>query len=191
MANQYAINCTRRKEFEVADELRGIGLHPWVPVALVSKYVKERREAVWYDRPYVHKLIFCAFPAVYFRDVCEIRHVIGKPTPLSLLDVRGTPAHIGPGGKQIPARPGLDTFKAAVEAEYADAERLRANADYVCSHRPGDALELLAGKFEGMPAVFRESVKRAHDEYAKLRVGVQIMGREVIVEVDPDKVKVG
>lgn len=38
--------------------------------------------------------------------------------------------------------------------------------------------------------MFKETIKRAHDVYHKLRVTVELFGRESIVEVDPDKVGV-
>jgi transcription antitermination factor NusG len=47
---------------------------------------------------------------------------------------------------------------------------------------------MLSGAFDGFEATFKETIKRAHDEYHKLRVSVELFGRESIVEVDPDKV---
>lgn len=188
MTNTYAINTTRNQEFEVERELLALGLKPWVPKLLDSRYVKERREVVWYDRAYVPKLAFCVIPAVYWNDVIEIKHILGKPQPLSRLDINGVPEHKSPSGKLRAGRPGILGFKAAVEAEYEDATRRRQNADYRCIFKPGQALELLHGPFEGFPAEFKKMVKRAGDEYEKLQVGVMIFGRETLVDVDPDKV---
>lgn len=184
MVNTYAINCTRRKEFEVEDELKEIGLRPWVPRRLASRYVKEKRKAVWYDLPYVHKLIFCVIPAIYWRDVVEMKHVIGKPVPLSRLDLEGMPAVNG-----RPPRYGLKQFKEAVEAEYADMQRRRANSEYVCQYRPGEALEMLGGPFDGFHAEFKDVIRRAHDDFAKLRVEVEVFGRVTEMDVSPDKVR--
>ncbi|MBB95596.1 MAG: hypothetical protein CML68_13525 [Rhodobacteraceae bacterium] len=192
--NTYAINVTNGKEFEVEGELSDLGLHPWVPKQLVSKWVKEKKAAVWYDRPYVGKMIFCVIPAIYYRDVIGLKHVIGKPIELSRLDIEGTPAHTDPSGKQIPARYGLKDFKAAVGAEYADAERRRENAEWICQYEPGQALTILIGSEDGFDAikgVFRGSIKRAFDEYAKLRIEVPILGRQTTVEVSPDQVRAG
>lgn len=197
-ANTYAINVTRRKEFEVEQELITLGLHPWVPRRLMNLYVKEKRESVWYDAPYVHKLIFCVIPAIYWRDVVDIKHVIGKPGPLSRLDIEGMPAHRkrmagedrGEGtGALTPGRPGLRQFKEAVHAEYEDAERLKANSSYQCQYRPGQALEILDKVFEGHQGVFKEAVKRAHDDFPKLVVEMEVMGRRADVEFSPDKVR--
>lgn len=182
--NTYAINTTRRKEFEVEEELQALGLHPWVPRRLDSKYIKEKRVAVWYDRPYVHKMIFCVIPAIYWRDVVDMKHVIGKPVPLSRLDLEGMPAMNG-----RPPRYGLKQFKEAVEAEYADMQRRKANSEYVCQYEPGQALEMLGGPFDGFPAQFRDVIRRAHDDFAKLRVEVLIFGRATEMEVAPDKVR--
>jgi transcriptional antiterminator NusG len=193
MTNTYAINTTRGKEFEVEAEIRAMGLKPWTPRRLDSRRIKEKSETVWYDRPYVGKLLFCVVPAIYWRDVHDLKHVIGKPVQLSRLDIEGQPAHkkkYDPDGALFPAVPGLKDFKAAVEAEYADTERRRANNEYQCQYAPGQALELLAGTFEGFPATFKDVVQRAHDEYAKLRVSVEFFGRETTLEVDPNKVKV-
>lgn len=192
MTNTYAMNVTRQQEFSVEQELKDIGLHPWVPRRLASRYVKEKREAVWYDVPYVHKLIFCVIPAIYWRDVVELKHVIGKPVGLSRRDLEGVPAHRKSyieGGPLVPTVPGLKQFKAAVEAEYADMQRRKENSEYQCRFTPGQAVELLEGPFAGMPAVFKSTVRRAHDEYAKLRVEADVFGRAVSVDVDPDKVR--
>lgn len=184
MTNTYAINTTRNKEFEVRDELQAMGLHPWVPLRLMSKYVKERRESVWYDKPYIGKLIFCVIPAIYYRDVVELKHVIGKPLELSRLDIVGMPAS----GLRMP-RYGLNDFKASVEAEYADAARARDISGYQCQYQPGQALEMLAGPFEGASAAFQSVIRRAFDAYPKLRVTIDLLGRPVVFEVDPDAVR--
>jgi transcriptional antiterminator NusG len=134
-------------------------------------------------------LLFCVIPAIYWRDVVEMTHVIGKPVRLSRLDIEGVPAHTGPDGKPVAARAGLMSFRAAVEREYEDRERLRANSEYQCQYRPGQALEILDGAFAGFPAEFKRVVRRAHDEYSKIVVGVEIFGRETPAEIDPDKVR--
>lgn len=184
MTNTYAINTTNGREFEVERDLQALGLHPWVPKRLASRYVKEKREVVWWDRAYVPKLMFCVIPAISWRKVVDIKHVIGKPLQLSRLDIEGLPAMRG-----RPARPGLKDFKAAVEAEYEDMERRRRNSEYQCQFKPGEALELLDAAFEGVPATFRAVVKHAHDDFARLRVETEIFGRTTSMLVDPDKVK--
>lgn len=190
MTNTYAINTTRGREFEVEDELRAAGLHPWVPRRLESRYIKEKREAVWYDRPYVGKLVFCVIPAIYWRDVFKMKYVIGKPYNLSRLDIEGIPGHYKrSGGGWVPPVPGLRQFKDAVEAEYADAKRKQANSEYQCQYRPGQALEILEGAFSSQPAEFMEVIRRAHDDYARLRLELEMFGRKTSVEVDPDKVR--
>lgn len=180
--NTYAINCTRGREFEVEQDLEAIGLAPWVPRLLTSKYVKERREAVWYDRPYIHKMIFCPIPDQAWRDVVDLKHVIGKPLKLSRLDIEGDRSRNAPG---------LTEFKEAVEAEYNDAQRRKVNSEYQCQYAPGQALEMLSGAFEGYRAVFHDVIRRQHDDYARLRLEIDLMGRKTFVEVDPDSVREG
>lgn len=190
MTNTYAINTTRGKEFEVEKELEALGLKPWVARRLDSKYIKEKREAVWFDVPYVPKLIFCTFPAIYWPDVVAIKHVIGKPLGLSRRDVHGVPAHVVKGSDRVvPAIYGLADFQRAVALEYGDMQSRKLNSEFQCRYEPGQALEILSGAFAGFPAEFTGAVKRAHDEYAKLRVSVQIFGRDTPVELDPDKVR--
>lgn len=185
MTNTYAINTTRNKEFEVAAELEEIGANVWVPKRLVSKNIKERKAPIWHDLPYIPKLIFAVFPAVCFRDVCEVKHVIGQPVPLSDSDLRGTPSYTLPNGKYVPERPGLHTFQKAVNDEYAEQERRRQNAEYVCAYKPGQALQILTGAWADIPAVFRGVVKEAGKDYHKLSVEVQMMGQTVRVATDP------
>jgi transcription termination/antitermination protein NusG len=190
MTNTYAINTTRGKEFEVEAAMLTLGLQSWVPRRLDSRYVKEKRESAWYDRAYIPKLMFGVIPAIYWPDVLAIKHVIGKPIPLSQRDIQGAPAYVCKvNGKHMPSVPGLSQFRAAVEAEYADAERRKANTEYQCQYAPGQALTLLAGAFDHLPAQFVGVIKRAHDDYTKLRVSVEIFGRATHIEVDPDKVR--
>lgn len=193
MTNTYAINTTRGKEFDVEAELIRLGLHPWVPRRLESKYIKEKRQAVWYDRPYVPKLMFCVIPAVYWRDVFELKHVIGKPSELSRLDIEGQAGCIikRPDGSQVTREPryGLKDFRNAVEAEYQDMQRRKVNSEYQCQYEPGQALELLDQAFADLGATFVKVVRDARGDYAKLRVEMEMMGRAVTVDVDPDKVR--
>lgn len=193
MSNTYAINVTRGQEFAVEAEMRRIGGTPWVARRLDSKYIKEKRAYSWYDVPYVPKLVFCVFPAVLWRDVCDIKDVIGKPIALGRGDLRGVKAHriqrADGTFKDVGAVYGLEDFRDAVAAEYADADRARVNSEYECAYQAGDALHILSGKFEGMDAEFDRTMKHAHDGYAKLRVKVQMMGATVAVEIDPDMVR--
>lgn len=190
MTNTYAINTTRGREFEVEAEMTGLGLKPWVPKLLASRYVKEKREAVWFDRAYVPKLMFCVIPAIYWRDVYELKHVIGKPMELSQRDIDGVPAYDKAHGDRakVAAVPGLKQFRQAVDAEYTDAARRRENSEYQCQYLPGQALELLDGPFTGFDATFQKVVNQAHQDYAQLRVEVEIFGRRTTLHVDPDKV---
>ena len=187
MGNTFAINTTRNREFQVEQELLAMGLHPWVPKRRDSRYVKEKRAAVWYDRPYVPKLIFCVIPAVYWPDVYGLKNVIGKPFALSAMDIRGVEAHTKHDGRKVPATPGLIQFKSAVAAEYEDCCRLEKNSNYQCKYHPGQALEVLDGPFEGFRAEFKKVIKRAHDEYSRLSLCVDIFGRETPIEIDPDR----
>jgi transcriptional antiterminator NusG len=197
MTNTYAINVTRGQEFSVAKEIEDMGLKPWVPVRLDSRYVKEKRQVVWYERPYVPKLMFCVIPAIYWRDVYQLKHVHGKPMELNRRAIDGAPAYRkrldgegrGQGtGELIPAVPGLKQFRLSVEEELKDANRRRQNSEYQCQYAPGQALEILEGPFAGFSATFQKIVKQAHDEYAKLRVEVEIFGRPSSMDIDPDKV---
>lgn len=187
--NTYAINTTKGKEFVVQQALTDLGLQPWLPLRLTSKNIKEKKTPIWYDLPYIPKLMFCVIPAIYYRDVLDIKHVIGKPEELSRRDIDGCPAHVKKTGLFCHEVPGLRSFRAAVEAEYHDMERRRQNNEYQCLYRPGQALEMISGNFEGMATTFKDAVKRAHDEYAKLRVEVEMFGRIATIEVSPDMVK--
>ncbi|MBN8189533.1 hypothetical protein JF540_22870 [Salipiger thiooxidans] len=191
MTNTYAINTTRNQEFAVATEIEAIGLKCWAPKRLDSRYIKEKREAVWYDRPYVPKLIFAVIPAIYWRDVFNLKHVIGKPVALSSRDLDGVPGHYKKtDGSWCPPVYGLKQFKASVTAEYDDAKRMQANSSYQCKYVPGQALEILSGPFEGFKGEFEKIVKEAYKGYPQLRLSVDILGRGTRVDIDPDHVRV-
>ena len=174
-------------------ELLVMGLHPWVPRRLESKHIKEKGETVWYDRPYVPKLMFCVIPAVYWRDVFELKHVIGKPAVLSRLDIEGQKACViecKDGSKaHRPARYGLSDFRAAVEAEYSDMQKRRDDNEYQCSYEPGQALEMLDDAFTDHDAQFVKMVRDAKRDRPKIRVAMQMMGQTVSVDVAIDKVR--
>lgn len=192
MTNTYAINTTRGQEFAVEAELKAMGLHPWVARRLTSKRIKEQKERVWFDTAYVPKLMFCAFPAVYWNDVKDIKHIVGNPVPLSRGDIAGRPAcqiqRVDGTFKDIAKVWGLTDFRDAVAAEYADAERNKINNLFQCEYVAGQALEILTGPFWGMPAAFKRTIKQAHNDYASLLVEVTIMGGTTQLEVAPDQV---
>jgi len=194
VTNTYAINVTRGKEFAVEAELQEMGLHPWVARRLDSKKITQQKERVWFDTPYVSKLVFCVFPAVYWNDVVALKHVIGKPFEMTRLGISGAPAfrieRKDGSFKDVPQVFGLNDFKSAVEAEYRDAERKRANNLYQCAYTPGQALEVLSGQFAGLPVEFKQAIRRAHQDYARLVVEVDIMGAKRSVEMDPDQLGV-
>lgn len=202
--NTYAINTTRGKEFAVESDLIEMGLHPWVPRRLCVKSVKGKTDPVWYEKPYVGKMMFCTFPAVYFRDVVDHKHIIGKPIPLGQRDIEGKGGKylthpkpnestlvLGDDGAPIQIKPvyGLRHFKQAVEAEYEDMVRKRENSSWVCAYAPGQALRILSGPFEGFLSIFKDSIRRARDESAEVRVEVDIFGRATSVSVTPDMVE--
>lgn len=189
MTNTYAINTTRGKEFEVASELTAMGLNPAVPKRLASTYVKEIKHYRWYDAPYIPKIIFSVIPAVYFHDVVKLKHVIGKPSVLTRIDLSGAPAYQCHGGDPRPARVGLLGFLEAVEREYADQEKARDNDEYECEYHPGDALKVLSGPFHGFDAVFQKSIIEAETGFTKLRTTVSVFGRETPLIVAPDAVE--
>ncbi|MEO9648810.1 MAG: hypothetical protein ABJ360_22490 [Roseobacter sp.] len=193
MNNTYAINTTRGFEFEVARELDEMGVTTWVPKQLLVKHVKEKKSPVWYDKPYVGKLLFGVFPAVLYRDVCEHKHVIGKPLPLTRRDISGAPSYsvktLAGSEVHVPAVPGLRDFKAVVDDEYADMERRRDNSEWVCAHKPGDALRILEGPFEGFAAIFKEIARARDGDLKEVRVEVEVFGRPTALQIAPDLVE--
>ncbi len=198
--NTYAINAVKGNEFLVADKLREMGLHPWVPTMLCKKRIKEKTEIIWHDRPYIPKLLFCVVPAIYWDGVMDIKEIVGKPIELSRSDIGSSgggflmkPKPLGDqfvldgnGAKiPIPMRYGLQSFRETVEAEYAAMCELRDSNEWVCGFRPGQALEILAGAFSGMTANFKEVVKSAAVGHPMLRVEMEVLGAKREVEVKP------
>jgi transcriptional antiterminator NusG len=136
--------------------------------------------------------MFCVIPAIYFRDVAELKHVHGNPMELSRLDIDGIPARNikRKDGTTLraPAVPGLKDFKEAVEAEYAATERLRDLGEWECKYRPGQALEIMSGPFEGFPGKFVKTIKDAYHGHPMLQLHVEIFGRQTRIDVAPDAV---
>jgi len=194
MTNTYVLNVTRNQEFQVENELDALGLNPWVPKRLAWRRVKERKDTIWYDAAYIPKLVFCVFPAVSWPDVVGIKHVIGKPMQLTALDINGVPAkniaRLDGTVKHVPAISGLSQFKQAVEAEYADMDRKRENAEYVCAYEVGQALEVLNGPFAGTEGPFKKIVTDAKTGLRRVRLEVDLLGRATSVDLEPQEVGV-
>lgn len=179
MTNTYAINVTRGREFAVEAELQQLGVNVWLPRRLEGKWVKDPDagyQCTYYDKPYISRLMFGVMPAVLYPDVAALKHILGKPMPLSDLDIRG------PRGND-----GLTTFKASVEAEYADMERKRANSQYECQFEAGQALMILKSAFEDYTASFQKVIKANGEVF--LDIEIDVLGARRTVRVDPDVVE--
>ena len=191
MSNTYALTTTAGKEFVVEQDLKLMGLSPWVPCRIIAKSIKQKKQSVLYDLPYIPKLIFASFPATYYRKVCNLKHVTGKPIALSERDEAGTPAYkIHGTGSMAPARPGLVDFRRIVEKQaYENLKRAQDN-DWGCRYEPGDALKILEGVFSEEAAEFKKVVIDAATGKPAIEVEITMFGRPTRTRIQPHMVAV-
>lgn len=173
MTNAYVISTRGNQEFAVCDELREAGLQVQCPKVRRSKTLKNRNRSVrHYPAAMLPGYIFAIFPAVYFRDVKELRDVRGL-WPIGAIEWR------------LRVKPFLE----AAQAEYDAALAAEAGSEALSPYTAGDALKILDGPLTGLPAKFTEAVKRAHDDHARIRAEVDLMGQTTTVDLDPANVR--
>lgn len=160
------------KEFEVAGEIEKLGMDVYCArrMRFIRKGKKRRAEPE--VSPYLQNYLFVNIPAERYLDVLAIRYLASTTMALSKADKRA-----------------LGLFRAAVDAEFATQEKKRLNQEAVSEYEPGQALQFLDGRFSDSMLTFRAIVERPHDVHPKIKASMEMMGREVTMEIDPLSVK--
>jgi transcription antitermination factor NusG len=160
------------KEFEVTEAMAERGAIPYCAkrMRFIRKGKQRRPEPD--IQPYLQNYIFAEIPVDIYLNVMDVKYLASTTHLLSSADVAA-----------------LERFRHAVDAEYEAQEHKRRNQEAVSEYEPGQALQFLDGRFSDSVVKFRDIVERAHDLHPKVRASVDMMGREVLIEVDPLSVK--
>jgi len=160
------------KEVEVTESIKAMDLAVYCPMRIEFIRRGKDRRARRVESPYLQNYIFAEIPAERFLDVLAVKYLASTLTPLSGADMRS-----------------LWQFRDMVEDEYADAKRISQNQAAICEYKAGQAIQALDGRFSDKMLTFRSMVERAHDMYPKVVAGMEMMGRELTVELDPLNVR--
>lgn len=157
-----------RKEFYVQQELNDMGVTNYLPRHIEFKRVGRKRYAEPFENPLLPNYIFVDTPAERFLEVLGVKYLPGPLMALSRADVAA-----------------LGAFRDEVDQQYAKARRAAENREAIAEYIRGQKLEVMDSRFEGSILKFRRMVQRAHDMYPKVEASMEMMGREVIAELDP------
>ena len=168
----YLAYAKAKKEFEVEQDLRDLGLAVWV--ARKIEFVRRGKRQVFEakEAPYLPNYIFIECPDSAFKDVRAHKHIIGKPEPLSGLDMRS-----------------LGIFREHVEVEYQDAQRVEGNQVAMKAFKAGQAMRFVDQRFEDNLLRFKEMVETAEHSYPRVRMEMEMMGQVVEIDADPIDVR--
>ena len=160
------------REFWVTDTLNAMGIDTYCAkqMRFVRKGKQRRPEPE--ISPYIGNYIFAEIPAQRYLVALGVKYLSSTTHALRRDDIAM-----------------LGAFRAAVDAEYAANDRKRLNREAVSEYEPGQALRFLDGRFSDSVVRFREIVERAHDLHPKIRATMEMMGRDVTMEIDPLAVK--
>ena len=174
----YLAYVTTGQEFAVADKLAALGFDLWCgrEIIFVRKGKRRRPEPV--ERPKLPNYLWLNLEPEEWHDLRrrEVKHLAGTMYQLSPRDLRGSRDWIG-----------LNAFRAAVDAAYAEGQRIARNNDLaeMAQFERGQQLIDLTGTFGETCLRFRRMVERAHELYPKVEAEMEMFGRTVRVELDP------
>ncbi len=156
------------KEMEVAEAMTEAGADVYVGkrMRFIRKGKQRRPEPE--VQPYLPNYIFAEIPVSRYLDVMDTKFLASTTYVLSPADAVA-----------------LDRFRTAVDAEFAEKDRQRQNMEAISEYEAGDQLLFTDGRFSDSVVRFRDMVERSHDLHPKVRATVEMMGREVTVEIDP------
>ena len=165
-----------RKEMEVEDSLRDLGITAWCGKLMVwSRSGKKRRAEPRVIPKLPNYIFFDATPEQFF-EAKGVKHLAPTFTALADRDMRG-----------------FERFRARVDAEFAEAQRIAANANKaeISEYRRGQKLVDVSGRFGDTLMTFRRIVESAHELHPLIEAEMDFMGRAVTVRLDPLDVRAG
>jgi len=169
---------TAGKEQETADELNADGFTAWVPLQIQFVRTGKKRFAEPVISPYLPNYIFLEL------------------SPDDFYDIRGKPRkHLAPTMMQLSASAQRDVqrFRREVEAKFSEQQKAADNllAGLASEFEPGEEVMPRLGQFEGVAMRFRRMVQKAHDLFPRVEVEADLMGRTVVMQLDPLDVERG
>lgn len=159
-----------RGEFAVERQLLGLGL--WAKAPRLIRFVRKgkKRHPEPDENPYLPGYIFAEIPAAEFARAIQCRGLSPTLMAITAAEARA-----------------VMRFLDRVDAENAEAQRIIDSRDRaaMCQHKPGDALEVLAGPFRDRMVQFTRMVQAAHDLHPMVEFEAEMFGQKVKGRIDP------
>lgn len=157
------------REFEVRDELRGMGITCEVPRKVEAKRVPTKRTPVAVTTPYLGNYVFIHCSNDQWHQAHGTKHLASTMQPIS---------------EQFTRRH-LMEFIDRVELDYSTRMDAIRAGEQVSEYEPGDRIEILSGPLKGQMATFKRIVENANELFPRIEAEGQLFGRAVKVDVDP------
>lgn len=163
-----------RGEFAVERQLLGLGIWAKAPRKIEFKRSGKKRHPEPVTSAYLPGYIFAEIPAAAFVKAIQCRGLSSTLMAITPSEARA-----------------VMRFLDRVDGENAEAQRIIASRDRaaMCQHRPGDALEVLAGPFRDRMVQFTRMVQAAHDLHPMVEFEAEMFGQKVKGRIDPLDVK--
>lgn len=172
MSSTYLLYAKAGKEFEVAQEIRDMGLHVSCARKMEFKRTGKQRRPEPHIEPYLPNYLFAVIPAGEYLAVMAIKGLAST-------------------AQIVPANylQGISDFMEVTEAEFTTAEKIKMNQEMIAEYKVGQALKCLDGGFADVMLTFREMVDRDRDPFPKIVASAEMMGQAVRVEFDPLQIR--
>jgi len=180
---------TTGREFEVMDDLAGMGATYWHGKRIEFERRGKSRIADPYEYPALPNYIHITAPWAQVSAIMDIRHLSRTIKFLHKVDVaswtrfqQASDARLAEAQSIIAERERMETAKASRQDII----------NIIGQYKIGDPLEISSGAFAGMLATFGRMALKPGTAHPMVEARVQLFGRETIASVDPlDVRKVG
>jgi transcription antitermination factor NusG len=160
-------------EMEAQAEIEKLGIRAVVPLSVEAVRRGYRRRAEPVVSPVLPNYVFTDGDATDWHAVASVAKL--APTMIFLAD--------------SVARRYLLPFIAKTEADFTERMAAIEAGRRLEEYRPGDALAILSGPFEGQLARFRRIVETSFDYFPMIEADMEMFGRITTVKVDPIKAR--
>lgn len=157
------------KQFWVIDELAAMGITAWCGRRIDFKRSGKDRFAEAHESPALPNYLFIEMTPAQFVKAIGVKFLANSLQLIARCD-----------------HDDLAVFKEGVEAKYSAAQRIDANSRAAVSeYTKGQRVEAIAGSFTEYPMWFKQVVQKAHDQWPRVEVDVEMLGGTVTMQLDP------
>lgn len=164
----YLAHAKAGKEFEVAEVLRAIANDAWVPRKAVFVRRGKKRRPELEVQPYLPNAIFVDLEDDQFHLIGTVKYLARTTHVIGPRDARD-----------------IERFRARVDAEMKEAERIQGNKEAIQLFKAGQAIEAINGPFKDTALRFLRMVERADMLHPQVEATAEMFGQTVRVALDP------